>query len=180
MGAIAALLFMSFVVTSRSRSLIVRCWPCGTPLQRLIEWYFYMRIQRNYPKPGSICLFGRKQLECMVISNHYGNNAVVLHVQDAAWDGGAYIILTYCWICRLWPSLTMGIIDNPKQARITRGYFLDRHELATTTVCSSIHWLQCGNRNGFCTRTWRSLTGSSRGHVCTVVHVASRISGERV
>lgn len=101
-------------------------------LHILIGWYFYLRVQVNYPTPGLICRFGRQQLECMVISNHWRNKATVLRVQDAAWNG-AYIVLTYCWIYRFWPTLTWGIIDTPNTT-ITRGYVMSLQEMYPTPL----------------------------------------------
>lgn len=85
--------------------------------------------------PGQACAFGAANHTCMVVSNHYGNRAVVLHARDDDW-GGAYIILSYCnqkaW--QPWPTLVMGIIDNPLDGRVTRGYELTKRELEARPV----------------------------------------------
>jgi hypothetical protein len=95
---------------------------------KLIDWYMYMRLQSNYPEPGNTCLLGN--LTCLVVSNQYGNRVVVLQVQDADWQG-AYIMLTgsnlkaWQWL----PTLVMGIIDDPQDGQLTRGYVLKRSEM---------------------------------------------------
>jgi hypothetical protein len=87
-----------------------------------------MRLQSNYPEPGNTCLLGN--LTCLVVSNQYGNRVVVLQVQDADWRG-AYIMLTGSYL-KAWqwlPTLVMGIIDDPQDGQLTRGYVLKRSEM---------------------------------------------------
>ena len=90
-----------------------------------------MRLQSRFPEKGSICVFAKPRLTCLVVSNYYGNRAVVLQVQDADWFG-AYIILTYCFLPGLlffMPKFVMCIIDSPQDGRITRSYFMSRQEM---------------------------------------------------
>lgn len=77
-------------------------------------------------------MFGREQLHCMVVSNHYRNRAVVLHVQDAEWNG-AYMILSYGW--KSWrPVWILAIIDYPSNGTITRRYMITMNEIRQYTV----------------------------------------------
>lgn len=101
--------------------------------------YMYVRVQRNYPQPGELCRFGSGKLECMVVSNRYGNRGVVLHVLDPSW-GGAYILISYC-LTTSWsiPMCTVGIIDNPCNGLMTRAYELVRTEIAATRVQKGSH-----------------------------------------
>ena len=97
-------------------------------LSKLIDWYTFVRLQSNYPKPCNTCLFGK--LTCLVVSNQYGNRAVVLQVQDESWQG-AYIMLTISYL-KAWhwlPTFVMGIIDVRQNGKLTHGYVLTRSEM---------------------------------------------------
>jgi hypothetical protein len=108
------------------------------PLFFLWEWllnlYMYARVQKNYPQPGMLCQFGKTKLECMVVSNCYGNRGIVLHVIDPAW-GGAYILISYCRTTWSLPMCTVGVIDNPCNGLMTRAYKL----LGTEMAGSELH-----------------------------------------
>lgn len=107
-----------------------------------MDWYIFVRLQRGYPEPGMQCVFGEEELSCIVVSNCFGNRAVVLQCQDKEW-GGAFLILTYCWMpWRPWPTLVMGLIDDPQDGRLTRGYVLNHGEL------SGRQWRGCSEMAG--------------------------------
>ena len=67
--------------------------------QRFIDWMFYVRIQRNYPTAGNICGFSEYQIQCIVISNNYGNRAIIL--QELQYQS-AYVVISYGYIKRWW------------------------------------------------------------------------------
>jgi hypothetical protein len=90
---------------------------------KFIDWYTYMCLQRNYPQPGNTCLFWG--LTCLVVSNHYGNRVVVLHIQDVDWRG-FYIMLTGSYLKRWhWlPTFVGGFIDDQGDVMTRNVYVL--------------------------------------------------------
>jgi hypothetical protein len=95
---------------------------------KFIDWYMYMCLQRNFPEPGNTCLFWG--LTCLVVSNHYGNRVVMLHIQDVEWLG-AHIMLTGSYLKRWhWlPTFVAGVMDYPEDGQMTRGYVMRRSEM---------------------------------------------------
>jgi hypothetical protein len=74
-----------------------------------IDWIVYKKIQYNYPSCGELCTLDNPPLKCIVLSNIYGNRAVLLQVID----DNRIIILSYCW--QPWkPWITYLVQLSPK------------------------------------------------------------------
>ena len=112
--------------------------------QVFIDWLFYKCIQQNYPKAGSPCTIGPHEIQYVVVSNTYGNRAIVLKELH---DEPIYLLISYYfmngWVP--WPIWVFGYINS--DGSVSQGYILLRHKmvsrgsripLSKTVVCNAL------------------------------------------
>jgi hypothetical protein len=88
-------LFDKFKINKYISQIIARYW------RKLVDWYFYKKIQQNYPRVGKMCTFnsGSEQIPCIVLSNSFGNGLVIL--QELKYQS-AYLIISYGFVKKWW------------------------------------------------------------------------------
>jgi len=96
-------------------------------LDKLDDILFYYRVQRHYPPAGTLCQFrwtNHHVYECMVISNHPNNRAIILEILNHSMYKG-YIILTTLGrhLFRPWPRFCMAtVLKNNTAEDWVNGY----------------------------------------------------------
>jgi hypothetical protein len=83
----------------------------------LADFLFYVRIQRKIPAIGKVVKFN--VIQYMVVSNSYGNRAVVFRALGD-WDKGAYLMIKYRFVNRWlpWPTWVLSTVSDGSDGQI--------------------------------------------------------------